>query len=412
MRKSLLLFALLTGCASRSTDLVSIQILDRNGFSETISAKDRLKNYERSDFQSPQPYQKVVRIFGKPTLGKTSSIITTYHANGQPWQYLEIENGRAHGQLVEWHPSGEKKLQATVIAGNPDISEAAQMTWLFDGNSHVYNEQGHLIATILYNKGLLEGTSRYFYPQGSLAKEIPYEKDEIHGTLRVMNEEGSCMETIGYFHGEKQGAAAAYWIPSQLKYRELYDSGRLMQAEYFNPQGELIATLENGEGRQAIFENGKLSSLLEYHNGVVDGAVQRFNPQEQLTTVFNIKEGLKNGEEWEYYPNQQPKLYLQWNNDVIEGVVKTWYENGSLESQREMHDNKKHGLSFAWFNEGDLMFMEEYENDQLIQGSYFKKGGKEPVSKIEKGKGVATLHDQHGRFVKKIPYDKGLPLND
>ncbi|HNA62060.1 MAG TPA: hypothetical protein PKW79_03180 [Rhabdochlamydiaceae bacterium] len=412
-----LLFILLAGCASKSAtsdDLISIQILDRNGFSETISAKDRLKNYEQADFTAPQPYQKVVRIFGKPNLGKTSSIITTYHSNGQTWQYLEIENGRAHGQFIEWHPNGVNKLEATVIAGTPDLGEAAQMTWLFDGDSHVYDEQGHLIASIPYNKGLLDGPSRHYYANGKLLKEIPYERDEIHGIVRLMNEEGTCVEKIGYSHGEKHGTAIAYWTPAQFKYREVSDNGHLMKAEYFNPQGEKVAGIENGEGNQAVFENGKLTSLLEYHKGVVDGAVQHFNSQGQLTAILSIKDGAKNGEEWEYYSSNEkkPKLYLQWNDDVIEGVAKTWYENGVMESQREMHDNKKHGLSFAWFKEGDLMFMEEYENDQLIKGSYFKKWEKNPISKIENGKGVATLFDQDGKFLKKITYDKGLPQND
>lgn len=417
MKKYFLLLLLLTGCASRSAtsdDLVSIQILDRNGFSETISAKDRLKNYEQADFTASQPYQKVVRIFGKPNLGKTSSIITTYHSNGLPWQYLEIENGRAHGQFIEWHPNGERKLQATVIAGTPDLSETAQTTWLFDGDSNVFDEQGHLIASIPYKKGLLDGSSHYYYPDGNLSKEIPYERDEIHGVVRLIDKEGACIEKIEYSHGEKHGTAIAYWTPSQCKYREVSDHGHLMKAEYFNPQGEVVAVIENGEGNQAIFENGKLTSLLEHHKGVVDGAVQHFNPQGQLIAVLSIKDGAKNGEEWEYYPSneKQPRLCLQWTDDVIEGVVKTWYENGVMESQREMHDNKKHGFSCAWFKEGDLMFMEEYENDQLVKGSYFKKWEKNPISKIENGKGVATLFDQDGKFLKKITYDRGLPQNE
>ena len=120
MRKYFILLALvLGGCASKSgnhsDDLVSIQILDRNGFSETISARERLGIYENIHFNSPQPYQKVVRIYGKASQGNTFSKVTTYHPNGQPWQYLEIENGRAHGQFIEWHPNGQQKIEATVI---------------------------------------------------------------------------------------------------------------------------------------------------------------------------------------------------------------------------------------------------------------------------------------------------------
>jgi hypothetical protein len=105
MKKTIALFLvlILTGCVTKSAqdnnDLVTIQILDRNGFSETISARERLGKYERTDFLTPQPYRKVVRVYGKASQGKTGSKITTYHTNGQPWQYLEIENGRAHGKI-------------------------------------------------------------------------------------------------------------------------------------------------------------------------------------------------------------------------------------------------------------------------------------------------------------------------
>jgi hypothetical protein len=92
MKKSFLaLLILLAGCASdsarkESPDMVSLQIVDRNGFSETISVKDRLSKYDNTDFLTSQPYQKVVRIYKGG--GKTSSIVTSYHSNGLPWQYL------------------------------------------------------------------------------------------------------------------------------------------------------------------------------------------------------------------------------------------------------------------------------------------------------------------------------------
>ncbi len=42
-----------------STTLSSINIIDRNGISETVSSKDRLKKYEEVDWLAPQPYEKV-----------------------------------------------------------------------------------------------------------------------------------------------------------------------------------------------------------------------------------------------------------------------------------------------------------------------------------------------------------------
>jgi antitoxin component YwqK of YwqJK toxin-antitoxin module len=424
MKKLSVLFIALifAGCApktSSSDDLASIQILDRNGFSETISAKERLNKYQTTNFLAAQPYQKVVRVFGAGGQSKSTKI-TTYHSNSQPWQYLEIENGRAHGKFREWHPNGQLKIEAFVIEGTPDVSEMAQMTWFFEGTNLVYDDQGHQIAKIYYEKGLLEGKSSYFYPSGVLEKEIPYEKDLPHGLVQMFDEQSVCVEKMFYSRGEKEGSAAGYWKPEQLKYAEEYKNGLLLQAEYFAPSGEIAARIKNGEGRQAIFEGAakeaKLASLIEYRNGIVEGAIENFDPEGRLVSLYHIKDDMKNGEEWEYYPSNDkhphPKLCLQWQNDVVQGTVKTWFENGVLQSQREMHENKKHGLAFGWFKEGDLMLMEEYDNDLLMKGSYYKKWDKTPISKIENGKGVAHLYDKEGKFLKKAIYEKGLPQNE
>jgi antitoxin component YwqK of YwqJK toxin-antitoxin module len=414
--KKFLLLLLLSACAQRvpqtSPDLVSIQLLDRNGFSETISAHDRLTTYEHTNFLTPQPYQKVVRVYGKASQGKTASKISTYHSNGLPWQYLEIENGRAHGKFCEWHPNGQLKIEAFVIEGTPDVSQMAQTTWFFDQTSTVFDDKGRCLAKILYEKGLLEGISSYYHENGEISRLVPYLKDQIHGQVTVLDAKGFCTETIPYTHGEKEGTARAYWTPTQLKYQEKYTNGKLLSATYFSPDGSPLSSIVNGHGEQALFHQKTVSTLITYKDGIIEGIVKNLSPDGHLLSTYLIKEGLKQGEEWQYFPSSSPKLCLQWNHDTIQGTCKTWYENGILESQREMHDNKKHGLSFAWFAEGDLMLMEEYEDDLLMKGSYYKKFENKPTSTIEHGAGVATLFDKEGKFLKKITYEKGLPQKE
>ena len=417
---SLLLLIGLVSCAHNSQDkseqLTSIQILDRNGFSETISLRDRLAVYEKTDFLTAQPYQKVVRVFGKVSHGNTFSKITTYHPNGQLWKYLECVNGRANGQYHEWHANGQLKITATVIEGTADVSQLGQMSWLFNNISEVYDEHGHCIAKMPYNKGVLDGLSCYYFPSGEIEKEIPYVNNEIHGTVRSFNTAGDCLELIPYSFGEKDGLSMTYWAPGQLKAEELYEKGLLINARYLDSNGKIIAKVENGFGLQALFEENYLKTLIEHQNGKVEGKVQTFNSDGCLVNLYSIKDEMKSGEEWEYYPihdgKEHPKLFLEWDQDSIHGVTKTWYENGILESQREMHNNKKHGLSFAWYKEGDLMLMEEYENDLLVKGSYYKNWEKTPISKVDNGKGVATLYDKDGRVIRKVDYEKGIPLNE
>jgi antitoxin component YwqK of YwqJK toxin-antitoxin module len=418
---SLSLLLLLLGCSARNThskpdSIVSLQIIDRNGFAETISVKERLERYEKINFTDSQPYQKVLRVFNRSSEGSSLSKITTYHPNGQLWQFLEIVNGRAHGTYEEWHPNGLKRLSATVIEGTPDVSEIAQLSWLFDQKSLVWDENGVCIAEIYYEKGLLEKYSYFYHSNGKLAKEVPYHQDRIEGTIKLFDFEGRLIEELNYKNGLKEGICFSRYPDGALCYQELYEKDLLIEGSYFDQQHLPLAGVVQGYGKQAVFEKSQLSSLVEYKKGVVDGEIQLFDVKGHLTSSYHFKEGKKNGEEWNYYPtdntSSKPKLFIEWRDDVMQGMVKTWYTNGTLESQRELNNNKKHGLSFAWYKEGELMLMEEYEEDSLLKGSYFKKAEKNPVSKVEQGKGTATLYDGDGRFMRKITYDKGVPQSD
>jgi len=415
----LLLLPLFSGCRKeeKSDHIVSMQVIDRNGFSETISTKERLVPYQTVNYLASQPYQKVLRVFGKDGEGKSRSKLTSYHGNGGAWQYLEAVDGRANGRYLEWHENGKLKIDATVIEGLADLGEQAQRSWLFDKECHVWDPQGNLEAEFLYDKGYLAGTARHYHPNGAVKSEISYAKGLAHGLMKSYDPEGNLLEEVRYQKGEKDGLAKGLWSHDTPKYEEVWHEGNLVQGSYHTPSQDLIAEIMNGSGRRAQFNETKLYSLTEYHEGIPEGEVEVFAPNETLAISFRIREGKKTGEEWEYYPAKSgeetlPKLMVSWYEDAIQGMCKTWYKNGNLESQREMSANKKHGLGFAYYETGDLMLMEEYESDKLKSGSYYRKGDSEPVSTIKEGEGIATLYNSQGQFLKKINYEHGKPIVD
>lgn len=388
--KYVLLLVLLAGCASKTaqdeTPLTSVQVMDRNGFAETVSSKDRLATFNKIDFLTPQPYQKVLRVYNKDLTGKTRSIITSYHDNGLIWQSLEVVDGRAHGNYKEWHANGKIKLEASIIEGIADLHETAQASWIFEGPSNVWDEEGNKIAEIPYEKGVLQGISHYYYTDGALWKEVPLYGGEINGALVVYAQDGSILE------------------------KSIFENGLLKSAEFLNQ----VSEIKNGNGFYASFANGQLESLTEYQNGVPCGLVKTFDATGNLSSTYRILEGKKEGEEIIYHSSHpsQPKISLDWHDDLLQGQIKTWYINGTLESQREINGNKKEGSSFAWYKDGSLMLVEEYEKDKLVKGNYYKKKDKKAVSAIEHGKGIATLYDGDGILLRKVPYEKGKPLLD
>lgn len=419
MRKELffLFLFILNGCSFFSEQhpeqIVSIQVIDRNGFSETISNKERLANYQNIDFLASQPYQKVLRVFGKNNEGKNRSMLTSYHLNGTIGQYLEALDGRANGLYLEWHENGKLHIESHVIEGLADLSETAQKTWIFDQHSTVWDEEGNLVAEFQYDKGLLEGEAKYYHSIGTLAKSIPYEKGLIDGSFKILNPRGVILEKIDFKKGQKDGQASGIWNENNPKYQEQYREGKLINATYFTPQGIPIGEIENGLGIKAEFQDTGQYALIEYKNGYPEGQAKIYLPNGNLHSTYSIKNGKKHGCEWEYYPSSEdlkPKLMITWHEEMMQGIVKTWYENGVLESQKEMSNNKKHGLSFAYYVTGDLMLMEQYDNDKLIKGSYYQKGSQEPISIIEQGNGVATIYHPDGYFLQKILYEKSRPV--
>lgn len=411
----------LSGCAPKQPDpkkITSINIIDRNGMSETISSKDRLDSYQNVDFLQSQPYQKVLRIFGRGPDGSLRSCITSYHPNGQPRQYLEAVNGRACGTYREWHANGQLKLESNVIGGIADINTAAEESWLFEGVSKAWDEEGHLIVEIPYAKGHLEGVANYYHPSGKILKTVPYLRNQLHGVVKVYHENAALLQSAEYCEGVKEGLSKRYWPDKKLASEETFKKGMLLEGAYFDAAGGELSKIYEGNGWRAVFSTEGGYQLQEYRNGLQEGCVKNFDKKERLVRSYFLKNGVKHGEELVYAVGEcsksndqnvpsRPLLSMHWQDGSIQGLVKTWYPDGKLESQREMSLNRKNGMFTAWYKSGSIMLLEEYHQDTLVSGEYFRKGDRFPVSKVVNGKGMATLFDAEGNFLRKVNYRNG-----
>ncbi|MCH9614545.1 MAG: hypothetical protein SP1CHLAM54_14940 [Chlamydiia bacterium] len=375
----LTLLCLLTACVSKAHDrdtLTSIQIIDRNGFDETVSTNERLALYDTVDFLEPQPYKKIVRIYSSK-----GSKMTSYHSNGYLSQYLELLQGRAHGFYREFYPNGGKKIEAFVIEGVGDLTPEAQATYLFEGVSRAWDEEGNLSAEIPYKKGHFEGEAVYYYKTGEIKKTVNFRAGMVSGKLTEYQENG------------------------QKLVEEIYDADRLLTGTYPNH------SVENGNGIRAVYESGDLKATYTYVQGVPEGEVTLFSNGEK-NAIYHIAAGEKHGQEMRFFETGKPKISFTWYKDKIQGAAKSWYASGQLESEKEMYQNKKHGNSFCWYKDGSLMMVEEYELGVLVSGKYMKRGQKTPVSTIKKGEGVATLYDEDGILIRKVKYERGQPIEE
>lgn len=395
---------------TKKPKLVSIQIVDRNGFSETINLKDRLEQFEKANFLQPQSYQKVMRTYERNASGDVPSYLTSYYPNGQIKQYLEIINSRAMGLYQEWYGNGQKKLAVTVIGGQADFEDTVQAGWMFDGASYAYTEEGVLSAKIEYSKGVLDGKFEQFYPNGTERLLVDYKAGVPNGHFLEKYENGQVARELDFEAGVPHGEAKVFWPDAEVAAVELFDSGFLKEGIY-HPKKQDSFKVEDGRGKRLTLLDGCLHEIVEIREGVPFGKVWLYMKNGKLESIYHTKNGQKTGEEIVYYPNGTTrKLVIEWSEDSIHGIVKSYYPNGTQMSQKEMAKNKKNGMTNAWYLNGDIMFIEEYENDILQKGRYFKKGESRPISTVEKGTGIATLYDPEGTFGSKITYEHGVPV--
>lgn len=402
-------FLLVSCSSSPKSSLSKVHLTNQKGFIETITNKDRLKEFEDEKAILQQPHKKLVLVYEKR--GDFKKVITTYHDNGQIFQLLECSGNSAYGNYKEWHANGALKIKAFVIKGIPDIDISGQNSWLFEGKNEAFNEDGEMIACFNYVNGSLEGESFLFHPKGKLKQKTPYKNSLIHGTLEAYDISGNLVQKTSYEMGEKTGASYKYWRKNKVCSEEKFEKGILNSGIYFDPLGKIIGQVKNGQGQSVIFNEDLSFEKHEYSRGKPAGLIESYDSLGFLKNSYSLKDGLKHGKETVYFDKSNQKQFsIDWSLGKVHGTVKTWYLNGNMESQKEMSLNKKQGISTAWYEDGNLMFVEEYDSNLLKKGKYFEKGSSTPTSTLNNGAGIATLYDEKGIFIRKVEYQGGRPV--
>ncbi|MCB1149555.1 MAG: hypothetical protein KDK48_05255, partial [Chlamydiia bacterium] len=303
-------------------------IVDRNGLTETVSSSDRLAGYDKVDFLTNHPYSEVVRVYKRDALGNVHSVATTYHENGQPHQMLEITNGRACGRYLQWFENGQLALSGTVLEGNAELTDAAAQSWKFDGECLSWNKEGNLVARIGYSKGYLDGKSTYFHCNGTIWKEVCFVAGLPEGEAVTRYQNGELLESVFFSQGMRHGTLTRYWECGKLAAREEYCLGKLQSGEYFHPNQATACSVVQGFGWKAVCAKDFIVELRQVQDGQQEGEVKVFTPGGGLIQVYHVKNGLKNGEDIEYYaeaPGRIPKIKVLWVDGTIQGTVATWY---------------------------------------------------------------------------------------
>lgn len=408
-----LLCLALSSCASQYK-LATVHLVDTNGFSHTITTPTRLEQFESVDFLSQQPYKKVFRTWKEKVKEGGRSVLTSYYPSGQIMQYLEGRGGKAWGSYREWHENGHLRVHVRVIAGQLDFGQASEDSWIFDGLSEAFDDQGCLEAQIPYVHGSKEGLAKLYHTSGKLWQQMSYKNDALDGEHLGWYEDGQLFFRQQHKSGNLDGKCERYWQDNKLAAQEIYEIGVLVFARYYNCDGQLLGSVDDKEGTRVVFGKNGPVEIQTIHHGLVEGPINFFDDHGHLCHQVHVVGGLKHGVETFYYEckqsqTPQPKISMQWKEGLLHGTVRTWYETGQLQTEKQMIQEQIHGPCVAYYPDGSARLIENYEHGLLVHGDYFAPGSAQPVCSVQDGNGRALIYSSHGETEREIQYLEGLP---
>lgn len=188
----------------------------------------------------------------------------------------------------------------------------------------------------LLNNSLRESTQRFI---AKCPQVLP------HGSSLRTLENGS--KIVLYRH-----------IDGQLRYREVWE---LDPSEYptFYRTYRMIK-----KGPLAQWDHVELTKDIHLKSGKRHGVCinYRFGYQQYTTFVHGVKHGLSR----EYHSSQMYNREIPYEHDKIEGCLRTWNGDGSLESETNYHNDKRHGpTTIYWPSTSLKRIRREYLNGNL-----------------------------------------------
>jgi len=208
---------------------------------------------------------------------------------------------------------------------------AGQETIMEDG-FHIFKyPNGSVSSEGTMRDGKPDGYWKSYYVTGVIKSEGRRRNFLIDSIWVFYTQTGDTLEKIDYLYGKKSGYYLKYKRENTkglyVWSRELYAADRREGTSYqYYPDGSLKLTIPYINGKKdglskEYDENGELISLYEYNNDFLISRerINRFD-----------KEGKRQGEWKEFFPNGSIKREMTYRDDLIHGYYKEYNQNGIL----------------------------------------------------------------------------------
>jgi len=296
-------------------------------------------------------------IFLFPLFGKSQFIDSTsekykayYYDNGAISSEGFLENGKPNHYWITYYPNQLRK------------SEGNRQNFLLDSVWNFYDEKGNIENKISYLKGKKNGEYLYFDNECLLIKKENY-SDDVKDGLQVeyyadTSKVKPVKKTVPFVNGREDGVGFEYGKDGRIITITTYKKGFLVSTEKINRKDK--SGLKQGVWK-SYYANDRLKKEERYKNDLLNGYVKLYNQQGKLESAILYINGEEQSKE---------------DNLADFDIVTNFHDNGAIESNITYNlAGKKDGIANYFDKEGNVIASELYKNGYLLEKGLIDKEG-------------------------------------
>ena len=120
--------------------------------------------------------------------------------------------------------------------------------------------------------------------------------------------------------------------------------------------GPKTKKIDNIEIKQSYYSNNKIEYEAKFLNGKLDGLSKTWHENGIISSESYYSNGIPHGIWKKFYSNGSILYEVEYNYGEKNGYEKWFYENGQIKSKQKYINGFKEGVTIRWKNDGSLLY--------------------------------------------------------